>query len=46
VEGEDHAPVEAAIDAQGKECRGLGEAVLLIDFDCQPGLAQQFHIQV
>jgi len=39
VEGEDGVPVEAAVNAQGAEGGGLGEAVLVIDFEFQPGFA-------
>ena len=46
VEGEDGVPVEAAVDAQGAEGGGLGEAVLVIDFEFQPGFARQFHFGV
>jgi len=39
VEGEDGVPVEAAVNAQGAEGGGLGEAVLVVDFEFEPGFA-------
>jgi len=39
VEGEDGVPVEAAVNAKGAEGGGLGEAVLVVDFEFEPGFA-------
>lgn len=39
VEGEDGVPVEAAVNAQGAEGGGLGETVLVVDFEFEPGFA-------